>query len=261
MKQVINRLGQMLIMLMLATLVSVNSVQAATARDEVESLVRALGYGAAIHNFKNYVLRGRQQYYVTAKKLFADSMQNLTQLEKSASINAEDKIAIDVIRNTITAYQAGLDRIPQLHDKAWRLEDIDYAVTVDDSAAIAALAHLRAKWQWSDLEEIEYQMGYGKAIHNFKNYVLRQQEHYHTQALENFLAVESLIVNQFNTGQLDKSQLSALEKISRVAQSYRNYLSLVGRLHAMQRSTRQIDLAVKVNDEPAVTALAEVTRW
>jgi hypothetical protein len=157
-------------------------------------------------------------------------------------------------------YGAGLERIAQLRSKGWRLEDIDRAVAVDDSAAIAALDRLRSRWQWSDLEALEYQLGYGKGIHNFKNYVLRQQPRYHTQALESLLAVESLIVNQFNGDRLDVEQKAALAKIGRVAQSYRNYLVLVERLHAIQRTERQIDLAVKVNDEPAIMALTQLSR-
>ncbi len=259
MKPSANRWGLMMVAAMLM-LVPQASVHAESARDDVAALVHSLGYGAAIHHFKNYILRGQPEQYQAAKKSYSDAMLNLNQLEKRPAIKRQDRLAIATIRTMVVAYAAGLDRVGELRAKDWRLEDIDRAVTVDDDAAIAALDQLRAKWQWSDLEETVYQLGYGKGIHNFKNYLLRQHEHYHTQALENFLTVESLIVNQFNTASLDSEQRTALEKIGRVAQSYRNYVVLIDRLHALQRTKRQIDLAVKINDGPAVEALSLLSR-
>ncbi len=259
MKQSVNRRGLMLAVAMLMLLPQA-SLHAESARDDVAALVHSLGYSAAIHNFKNYVLRGQSEQYQAAKQAYSVAMQNLNRLEKRPAIKRQDQLAIASIRTMVIAYATGLDRVGELRAKGWRLEDIDHAVTVDDDEAIAALDQLRAKWQWSDLEETVYQLGYGKGIHNFKNYLLRQHEHYHTQALENFLTVESLIVNQFNTASLDSEQRTALEKIGRTAQSYRNYLVLIDRLHALQRSKRQIDLAVKINDAPAVEALSLLSR-
>ena len=249
----LNRLALLLILIILSSL---SSVYAASARDEVAGLVRALGYGAGIHHFKNYVLRGRDEYRTNAKQSFTDASLSLARLEAHSEIGSQDQQAIAEIKTMIDAYSAGLDRVAQLRTRGWRLDDIDRAVTVDDTKAIEALTQLRAKWQWSELEEIEYQLGYGQGIHNFKNYVIRQHERYHTLALENFLAVESLIVNQFNTTKLGSTDKEALESIGRVVQSYRNYLTLVGRLHTMQRPVRQIDLAVKINDKPAVAGFA-----
>ena len=46
---------------LLLCLTALGSVQAAASatRENVATLVRSLGYGAGIHNFKNFVLRGR----------------------------------------------------------------------------------------------------------------------------------------------------------------------------------------------------------
>ena len=44
-------------------LTALGTVQAAgSARENVANLVGSLGYGAGIHNFKNFVLRGRDEY-------------------------------------------------------------------------------------------------------------------------------------------------------------------------------------------------------
>lgn len=262
MKLNIGRLSKSLLSILVMTLMLApfGVAQAASARAEVVSLVRALGYGAGIHHFKNYVLRGQPESHAAAKRSFTDALQILQRLENSPQLTAAEQPAVATLQAMIQGYRAGLERVAQLRSQGWRLEDIDRSVTVDDSSAINALDLLRGRWQWSDLEQIEYLLGYGKGIHNFKNYVLRQHPRYHTQALENLLAVESLIVNQFNTAQLSAEHKGALEKVGRVVQSYRNYLALVERLHAMQRTERQIDLAVKVNDRPALAGLAWLIR-
>ena len=237
------------------------TVQAASAaRENVATLVRSLGYGAGIHNFKNFVLRGRDDNFDAAKKAFDIALGSLNQLENSPELTPEDRAAVAVIRAMIDEYDNGLDQVISLRNKGWRLGDVDRSVTVDDTRAIAALAQLREKWEWSDLEQIEYQLGYGKGIHNFKNYLLRQDERYHTLALENFLAVESLLVSQYSNTSLDSAQRAALDQISRVARSYRDYLALIERFHAQQHPVRKIDLAVKINDRPALEGLAVLLR-
>ena len=246
---------------LLLWLTALGTVQAASpARENVATLVRSLGYGAGIHNFKNFVLRGREEDYDAAKKAFDIALGSLKQLENSPEITHEEQTAVTVIKIMIDAYDSGLDLVIRLRDKGWRLEDVDHSVTVDDTRAIAALAQLREKWEWSDLEQIEYQLGYGMGIHNFKNYLLRQDERYHTRALENFLAVESLLANQYSNTSLDSAQRTALEQIGRVSQSYRNYLPLIERFHAQQHPVRQIDLAVKINDRPALEGLSVLAR-
>ncbi len=242
---------------LLLWLTALGSVQAASAaRENVATLVRSLGYGAGIHNFKNFVLRGREEYYDAAKKDFDIALGSLNQLENSPELTPEDRAAVVVIKAMIDEYDRGLERVISLRDKGWRLDDVDRSVNVDDTKAIAALAQLREKWEWSDLEQVEYQLGYGMGIHNFKNYLLRQDERYHTRALENFLAVESLLINQYSNTRLDSAQQAALDQISRVSESYRNYLALIERFHAQQHPVRKIDLAVKINDRPALEGLS-----
>ena len=228
---------------------------AADSRDDIAQVVRLLGYGGGIHNFKNYVLRGREEYHAAASQDFNEALSRLEGLKGLAEFSTQEQAAIDDVRVTIDAYRRGLDKITELRTKDWRLEDIDLVVVVDDTAAISALDLLRSKWQWNDLEEMEFQLGYGKGIHNFKNYVLRGQERYHTEALENFLAAESLITSQLAAPGLSDRREAALQTVNRVTRAYREYLPLIERLLAMMRNVEQLDLAVKVNDLPAFDAL------
>jgi methyl-accepting chemotaxis protein len=133
-------------------------------------------------------------------------------------------------------------------------------VLIDDSAAVIALEALRARWQWNDFEEMEYLLGYGQAIHNFKNFVLRGHERYDAEALEQLLAVDALIATQLAAEGVDDGDRVSLEQLERVVHGYRDYLPLVDKLHAMQRPVRQIDLAVKVNDDPGIAGLAQLRK-
>lgn len=277
----------------LTAALSAPSLQAGEIKDDLAEIVRQMGYGAGIHNFKNYVLRGRPEYQTDARANFARTLEIVARLEKNAELTGAEQQALAAVKLVVESYNAGLDQVTELRDKGWRIEDIDRAVIIDDTAAVKGLHSLRERWTWSELEEIEFQLGYGKAIHNFKNYVLRGREKYHTEALENFLATESLLSSQlgqpeFSTPQAAASSLAsdkgwvdradaaaydktvaeitrllrddrtALEILERTAHAYREHLDLIERLIAMQRSVRQIDLAVKINDGPAKSALVRL---
>ncbi len=268
-------------------LVPAVSLQAAEVRDELAQIVRLMGYGGGIHNFKNYVLRDREEYRAAAHADFTHILDVISGLEDSKELNAAGQQALKAVKEVVASYDAALERIAELRNRGWRIEDIDRVVIIDDTAAVQGLDTLRARWTWTNLEEIEFQLGYGKGIHNFKNYVLRGRQTYHTEALQNLLAVEALVASKlgqpgFRNPQTDAQKLviaggpvpndtiaeeitrlfresrAALEDVGRTARAYRDHLDLIERLIAMQRSVRQIDLAVKINDGPAKAALAHL---
>jgi hypothetical protein len=263
------------------------SLQAAEVRDELAQIVRSMGYGGGIHNFKNYVLRDREEYRTAARADFSRILDVIAGLERGDQLNAAEQQALKAVKAVVESYAAALDRITELRNKAWRAEDIDRVVIIDDTAAVQGLDTLRARWSWTDLEEIEFQLGYGKAIHNFKNYVLRGRQEYHTEALQNLLTVEALVADLLGQPELKDPQAAAqklvtatdtvvhdraiqeitrlfrenraaLENVERTARAYRDHLDLVERLIITQRSVRQIDLAVKINDGPAKAGLAHL---
>ena len=277
----------------LASILVIPPLKADEARDQLAEVVRQMGYGAGIHNFKNYLLRGRPEYHADARANFTRALEIITGLEQNAEFSSAEQREIVAVKAVLDSYNEALDRVAELHKKGWRIEDIDSAVNIDDAAAIKALDTLRAKWNWSDLEQIEFHLGYGRAIHHFKDYVLRGKERYHTAALEDFLAAESLLGSQLgkpefsspqaaaralatDKGWVDHASFSssdeavaeierlfrddrtALENVERTAHAYREHLGLIERLIAMQRSVRQIDLAVKINDGPAKAAFVHL---
>ena len=238
---------------------SAPALHATEVRDALAQMVRLMGYGAGIHDFKNYVLRGREEYRIRAHENFVRILEVIAGLERSGELTGTDQEALKPLKSVVESYDTALDRVTELRKKGWRIEDIDRAVVVDDTAAVQGLAALRTGRTWTPLEEIEFHLGYGKAIHNFKNYVIRGHESYGAEALEDFFAVDSLIADQLGgQSEIAKPQAVALNNIRGVVQAYRDNLALVAGLIARQRSVRQIDLAVKVNDTPAEMGLARL---
>ncbi len=281
------------VLFMAAWMLPFHGLQAAGAQQDVALIIRLMGYDGGIHNFKNYVLRGRQEYYTAARENFAQILEIIPRLKDRAELNPKDQAALDIVTAVVESYNTTLDRLAGLRAKGWRTQDIDRTVIIDDTPAKAALDALRAKWSWSDFEEMEFQLGYGRAIHNFKNYLLRGQERYHTDALQNLLAVDALTARQFSLPEFAHPQSAAqtavdregkitrqdqhaydravrdtenrfrqdraaLEAVQRVARSYRDYLQLINKLIAAQRPVQQIDQAIKIYDTPAKQGLARL---
>jgi hypothetical protein len=244
----------------LAIMLLLPLVASAGPREETAQMVRALGYGGAIHQFKNYLMRGEPRYREAADRSLAAAQGHLDALARSAELDAGDKAAVRDLKATVGAYQDALQRVTELRREGLTPDLVDRLVLIDDAAAVAALEALRANWQWSDFEEMEYRLGYGQAIDAFKNFVLRGQERYHAAALEHLLAVDALIATQLAADGVGDGDRAALERLERVVHGYRDYLPLVDKLHAMQRPVRQIDLAVKVNDGPGTAGLAQLRK-
>ena len=66
------------------------AVQAAGAKDDVTKIIRLLGYGAGIHNFKNFVLRDRDAYAEKARKEFTQALSIIKGLESNPEMNSQD---------------------------------------------------------------------------------------------------------------------------------------------------------------------------
>ncbi|MBC8871218.1 MAG: hypothetical protein H8E44_17465 [Planctomycetes bacterium] len=242
-----------------AAVLSVTSISAAqdnTKKASVASLVRTLGYGGAIHNFKNYVLRGDDKYRAASLTMFERANEILANLGKTPGLTANETVALTAITDIVNKYQAKLPTIEQLRKQSKSVEQIDAAVAVDDSSAIDAIATLRNGHRWSKIENLDFHIGYGSGIHNFKNFVLRADEEYRARAalgLSNVL----LIVARYRASEgLTKTQAKALDDIESVVRAYEEALATVQELIGEGKTAQEIDAVVKVDDTPALNGLA-----
>jgi hypothetical protein len=137
---------------------------------------------------------------------------------------------------------------------------MDRSVAMDPAPARAALTRLRAGRAWSALAEIEYQLGFGRGIHRFKDFVLRGRAGDADQAREALRAAEAAAEAALARAGLGEPERERFRIVSRTAAEYGGRLDLVARMHAEGRPVREVDLAVKINDGPAIRALDALRR-
>ncbi|MDH3317727.1 MAG: hypothetical protein OER43_18425 [Gammaproteobacteria bacterium] len=244
-------------MVLLAALAAAPQVvRGEVAGEEFEYLVRRLGYGAGIHLFKNYLLRGRPDYATQARLAFDDVLDRLDAIDRAGSADGGEEAALAELQRVVLAHREAVDRIAALREKGWRIADIDRSVAVEIAPAKAALERLRDGRDWSELAEIEYQLGFGRGIHYFKDFVLRGRVEDQEQARAALQAAEAAAETALQRAGLAESDLQRFRILARTAATYRSRLALVARLHVEGRPPREVDLAVKINDGPALRALA-----
>ncbi len=241
-----------------------------TKKSLISTLVRNLGYGGAIHNFKNYELRADDKYRVNAEKHFTAAEQTIAALRNTDNLSAAELNAVNQISQMIDAYQAGLPVVQKLYDsslsKVRVLKRIDDKVNVDDTAALAALEQLRKSYRWNPVEEVEYALGYGGAIHNFKNFVIRGQQQYRNRAAAKLTEAKGMLAQLAKNKKLSEDEKKAVADIKRVVFHYSEDLPVLDNTWAPARNSQvealvsmiivAADREASVNDTPALNGLS-----
>ena len=107
------------------------------------------------------------------------------------------------------------------------------------------------------ISELRGHLGYGGIIHNFKNYVLRQDEAY-LKATETELAEFHRLVEEYRSLPLESEESNALNSLVETIRRYEQMLSVA--IAAAQRGARpeETDDLVRVDDRDALIALARL---
>ena len=106
--------------------------------------------------------------------------------------------------------------------------------------------------------ELARQFGYGGAIHAFKNYVLRGEARY-KQAFDAQVARTEAILDQYLAlPALEEAEREALGAFGGVVAAYVEGAGRVATLVAANAAVADIDRSVKVDDKPALDALARL---
>ncbi|WP_341708283.1 ATP-binding protein [Halopseudomonas sp.] len=111
------------------------------ANDLLNEIVSRIGYGGFIHDFKNYVLRGDEQYVTHMYWELASSKQAISALR--AGGYPEDSVYLDTVLATLLRYESHIDDVAQMRARGEAIGDVDRAVRVDDTAAVGALKALQ----------------------------------------------------------------------------------------------------------------------
>ncbi len=112
-------------------------------RSEYISDMRAhFGYGGAIHNFKNYVLRANDKYIGRFKNDYQAVKQIISDYKKLKDITQTEKEALNIIQETFDKYNNSIKVAKKMYDEGSNPVSIDKVIKINDSPALTSFAKL-----------------------------------------------------------------------------------------------------------------------
>lgn len=240
----------------------------------IDSALRsALGYGGAIHEFKNYILR-QEDWRIEKVQAKLGAVNSAIEQFNTLGPSSSEVIALNDIKSMVNSYNYALTQAQAMFAAGKTLSEVDQAITIDDTYAIRGLRVLSQELA-SELGEnrsvleksgkaalavtLRSALGYGGFIHHFKNAVLRGDGKYINEAELCLLKAEQVIEIYRSKGITTAESLS-LEDISRTLTSYKNATEEIEGLLAQGMSSREIDTKVKIDDSAALRGLAILDR-
>lgn len=232
-------------------------------------LNETIGYGGLIHNFKNMVLRKDKSLY---KKIYGNLGRAQSVIDRYRLTNTYDReiIALNNIEEMLQSYLNMTERVVVLSEEGKTSREIDVLVKIDDTKAKESLKildstaitdHDQFNTRPELILEIREELGYGGAIHNFKNFILRNEQAYYQKALHGFTEVTELL-EEYKTKWIQPSEQESIHTIIGITRNYRQALNQAVKLLANGKTPEEIDEILRINDQSALlafTALEEAT--
>ncbi len=128
-----------------------NSKAVAESR-AIQSFTLEFGYGAFIHNYKNYLLRRNPNFYNAAIENYKAMENDLLMIERMNQSSREYASRIRVIRRTMASYYRNL--LSMKSDFADReIQDIDKVIKLNDAPAVEAI-----KWIGKSISDKQHKI-------------------------------------------------------------------------------------------------------
>ncbi|WP_051559977.1 methyl-accepting chemotaxis protein [Marinobacterium jannaschii] len=122
--------------------------QQAQARQQLLLEIRQYaGYGALIHNFKNYVLRGTPKYHERVIADFEQVSGLIDRYRDLPQLTTVEKKALRDISDTLLKYRNAADQIQALIAQGFSVRELDKAVKISDGPAIEGFQRLEKHYQ------------------------------------------------------------------------------------------------------------------
>jgi len=102
---------------------------------EIQALV---GYGGMIHGFKNFVLRGQDEYNEKATAYISD-IKDVIARYRNFDLSLGESNALDDMLRMLDAYHGALENIRPMTEEGLSVENIDDNVKINDGPALRAL--------------------------------------------------------------------------------------------------------------------------
>lgn len=214
--------------------------------EDVAIVTNNLGYGAGIHKFKNYVIRGGEKNKTIAVTAFNNSKAALANLSKD-KLTADEKKAVADITGVVDKYLAAIEKVSTLKAQKKTAKEIDAVVKINDAPAINGL-NVLVNSTGAEASKLQMSLGFGGAIHQFKNYVLRGKAKHGANA-----------TTLFNAANKEADNIADASAKKAVKDVIGKYLAAIGKIDSMvaaKKTPEQIDAAIKISDAAAVKALS-----
>ncbi len=114
-------------------------------QDKVMTIRSAMGYGGAIHNFKNYVLRAAETNYVAFHASAGEILGALTDYREVGSLTQVESDAMATLEELVAVYGSAADEAKSLFAAGMTPSDVDGQIKIDDAPYLAALTALSAE--------------------------------------------------------------------------------------------------------------------
>ncbi|WP_076413985.1 EAL domain-containing protein [Shewanella sp. UCD-KL12] len=104
---------------------------------------RLMGYGGLIHDFKNYLLRGEQQYLDSFNNGMQQVQFKLNKLKQIKGLPDDQESAIKQIDHTVEMYHTKIDQLRQFKLQNLSIKEQDTLVRIADEPMIKSLSQLQ----------------------------------------------------------------------------------------------------------------------
>lgn len=123
-------------------------------RTLINDIYDSFGYGGFIHNFKNYVLRGDEKYFVELENRRGTVLELLSDYESKENPGSEVLLHTNIIRSAVNKYYEGAEEVKQLRRRKIPVSLIDENVMIDDSKYIKSFNHIKEELEKQRIETL-----------------------------------------------------------------------------------------------------------
>ncbi len=108
----------------------------------ISQLKEAVGYGGFIHNFKNYVIRGKNKYSDRIAEKYKKIVKLINEYKNLKYVSKREKELLNIIKSVFHEYESGLPAVVSANENGLSVRDLDKIVQVNDTPAVNALNEL-----------------------------------------------------------------------------------------------------------------------
>jgi len=147
-----------------------NIVYTKNKKNEILSDIKEhVGYGGLIHDFKNYVIRGKNKYSYAVKEQYSQLLLAINEYKMIDGVTKEELDKLNIIKNVFLQYRNGLEKVTISYKNGDSISDLDKIVKVDNKPSIKALNELTTKIYGSHINWFEHSTDRINALKNIED--------------------------------------------------------------------------------------------